>query len=238
MAKYTSADLEVWSTLFKRQRTNLEQKGSRAYLDCLDNMHPVLNANEIPDFEKIDRWFADTTGWKIEVVPGLIPVDDFFTLLAEKRFCSSTWLRTMNQLDYLEEPDMFHDIFGHIPLLSNPDFSQFAQEFGQLGKCFIGEERVIKSLQRLYWFTIEFGVIAEENKIKAYGAGIMSSFGETNRVAKKACNFLPFDIDEILAKEFHTDIMQTDYFVIESFEQLKASLKAADLEFSRKITLL
>lgn len=235
MNNYTSADLEVWKTLFERQQENLKEKGSSVYLNCLKNMHPVLNANEIPDFEKIGQWFDNHTGWKIEVVPGLIPVEDFFDLLAEKRFCSSTWLRTMEQLDYLEEPDMFHDIFGHIPLLSDPEFSDFAQRFGKLGQCFKDDERVVKELQRLYWFTIEFGVIREKGKIKSYGAGIMSSFGETNRVDAGECRFLPFDIDEVLQKYFHTDVMQEDYFVLNSFEELNKALEFANIKFSRKI---
>ena len=160
------------------------------------------------------------------MVPGLIPVEDFFNLLAQKKFCSSSWLRSMNSLDYLEEPDMFHDIFGHIPLLSNEVFSAFAHEFGVIGKRFAGNEQAMVMLQRLYWFTIEFGVILEE-QIKSYGAGIMSSFGETNRIANRECTFLDFDIQRVLRKEFRTDVMQEEYFVIDSFEMLYNSLDEA-----------
>jgi phenylalanine-4-hydroxylase len=130
MKSYTSSDLSVWKKLFERQELNLYDKVCDEYRIALKNMCDVLNANEIPNFSKIDEWFEGQTEWKIEVVPGLIPVEDFFELLANKKFCSSTWLRNMNQLDYLEEPDMFHDVFGHIPLLSNPVFSNFMQAFG------------------------------------------------------------------------------------------------------------
>lgn len=221
---YTSEDKEVWKILFNRQLNNLQSKGSRDYNAALISMSAVLNADEIPDFLKINAFFESTTQWKIEVVPGLIPVEDFFELLAQKKFCSSTWLRSKTQLDYLEEPDMFHDIFGHIPLLNNSTFSAFAHEFGKLGKSLIGNEQALIQLQRLYWFTIEFGVI-NEGGIKSYGAGIMSSFGETNRIAEHNCKFIDFSIHEVLEKAFQNDVMQEEYFVINSLEQLFESLE-------------
>jgi phenylalanine-4-hydroxylase len=236
MTNYTSTDKLVWRKLFERQMKNLETKGSQVYLDCLQDMNAILNPNQIPDFKQINDWFKTTTGWEIEVVPGLIPVDDFFDLLAEKRFCSSTWLRSMEQLDYLEEPDMFHDIFGHIPLLSNPEFSAFAQEFGKLGQAFKGDPVALIKLQRLYWFTIEFGVINENGINKSYGAGIMSSFGETNRVANQDCTILPFEIETVLNKFFESDSLQQDYFLIHKFDELKEALQATNVLLSRKIS--
>lgn len=226
MDNYTQEDFEVWRLLFERQKENLKQKGAQAYMNALEEMSEVLNRSVLPDFRAINAYFNDQTAWQIEVVPGLIPVEDFFDLLAQKKFCSSTWLRSMNSLDYLEEPDMFHDIFGHIPLLSNEVFSAFAHEFGVIGKRFAGNEQAVVMLQRLYWFTIEFGVILEE-QIKSYGAGIMSSFGETNRIANRECTFLDFDIEQVLRKEFRTDVMQEEYFVIDSFEMLYNSLDEA-----------
>ncbi|GGD89804.1 phenylalanine 4-monooxygenase [Planktosalinus lacus] len=225
MNTYTVEDQKVWKLLFDRQSENLKIKGSKDYLESLSLMRSVLNGNDIPEFKKMNRWFESKTGWKIEVVPGLIPVEDFFELLSQKRFCSSTWLRSFENLDYLEEPDMFHDTFGHIPLLANPVFSEFVYEFGKLGKEFINDTEKLVQLQRLYWFTIEFGVIKESGMIKSYGAGIISSFGETNQIFNQEANFFPFDIETILNKPFRTDVMQEDYFVIESLEQLYASLE-------------
>ncbi len=225
MNTYTAEDKKVWKLLFDRQSDNLKLKGSKDYLDSLTLMEPVLNGNDIPEFKKMNKWFESNTGWKIEVVPGLIPVEEFFELLSQKRFCSSTWLRSMKNLDYLEEPDMFHDTFGHIPLLANSVFSEFVYEFGKLGKEFINDTEKLVQLQRLYWFTIEFGVIKENGNIKSYGAGIISSFGETNQIHNQEANFLPFDIKAILNKPFRTDVMQEDYFVIESLEQLYKSLE-------------
>ncbi|MBD3637982.1 MAG: phenylalanine-4-hydroxylase [Crocinitomicaceae bacterium] len=227
MDKYTSVDFEVWKILFERQAENLKTKGSLHYTQALSDMKEVLNRSLVPDFRALNGFFQEKTGWNIHVVPGLIPVEDFFELLAQKKFCSSTWLRSMENLDYLEEPDMFHDIFGHIPLLSNEVFSAFTHEFGKLGKKHIHNPESLVKLQRLYWFTIEFGVILEE-KIKAYGAGIMSSFGETNRIANRECTFHEFDIEAILNKEFRTDVMQEEYFVIESLEQLYNCLPDAE----------
>ena len=156
---YNREDFAVWKVLFERQELNLQDKACDEYMLALDRMKPVLNSGAPPNFEEINTWFQQSTGWEIHCVPGLIPVEDFFQLLAKKKFCSSTWLRTMNQLDYLEEPDMFHDIFGHVPLLSDPIFSDFAQEFGKLGCTVLNDPEKIIMLQRLYWFTIEFGLI-------------------------------------------------------------------------------
>ena len=220
MNAYTEEDFLVWKTLFDRQLENLKEKGSRHYLIALEQMQAVLNRQVIPDFRAINGYFQETTGWSIEIVPGLIPVDEFFHLLAQKKFCSSTWLRGVENLDYLEEPDMFHDVFGHIPLLNNPIFSAFAHEFGKIGKSLKGNEIGLIQLQRLYWFTIEFGVIEEAGKIKSYGAGIMSSFGETNRIANHNCKFLDFDIEKVLNKEFWTDRLQEEYVVINNLDQL------------------
>lgn len=227
MNAYQEEDFQVWKALFDRQVENLKNKGSRHYLIALEQMKAVLNRQVIPDFRALNGFFQETTGWSIEVVPGLIPVDEFFNLLADKKFCSSTWLRGMKNLDYLEEPDMFHDVFGHIPLLNNSIFSAFAHEFGKLGKSFQGDEQALIQLQRLYWFTIEFGVIREAGKIKSYGAGIMSSFGETNRIADEECKFLEFDIEMVLNKEFWTDRLQEEYVVIENLDQLFNSLDEA-----------
>lgn len=221
--KYTAEDLQVWTTLFERQILNLQDKASVHYLNALDEMKDVLNPTILPNFNEINQWFKSSTGWEIYCVPGLIPVDEFFILLAEKKFPSSTWLRSMDKLDYLEEPDMFHDIFGHVPLLSNQVFSDFIHEFGKLGKSVIHEEGKLLMLQRLYWFTIEFGLIKEE-KIKIYGAGIMSSFGEAISSLAETTEKRIFDLEIVLNMPFITTQMQQFYFVIESLEELFESI--------------
>jgi phenylalanine-4-hydroxylase len=214
----------VWKTLFERQVENLQGKSCAAYLSCLGIMKGVLNAEQIPDFKLMNAALIKATGWTIEVVPGLIPVEDFFRLLAQRKFSASTWVRKMDQLDYLEEPDMFHDVFGHTPLLAEPKFAQFMKDFGDLGVEFIDDEEVVIQLQRLYWFTIEFGLIYENGR-KVYGAGICSSFGETTHSLSENVEVVSFDLERVINTEFKTDVVQTLYFELESFDQLFEEFK-------------
>lgn len=143
-----------------------------------------------------------------------------FLSCCRKKFCSSTWLRTWEQLDYLEEPDMFHDTFGHIPLLANPTFSKFALAFGKLGLENINDEEFLIQLQRLYWFTIEFGLMKTKNGTRIYGAGIISSFGESISSISAESTILPFNLEEIINTPFKNDEPQTTYFEIENFDVL------------------
>lgn len=232
--KYTKEDFLVWKTLFERQVLNLKDKACDEYLQALDDMGDVLHAGSIAEFTELNKWFESRTGWEIYCVPGLIPVDEFFDLLSRKKFCSSTWLRTMSQLDYLEEPDMFHDTFGHIPLLSNPVFSNFAHEFGKLGKSLAHDEEKVLMLQRLYWFTIEFGLI-NQNGLKIYGAGIASSFGESISSLESQNEKRVFEMDEVLNQMFKTDEIQNMYFVIDSFESLFESILVLTQKWSHEL---
>ena len=221
---YKEEDQLVWGTLFERQVENLQGKSCTAYLSCLEKMKGVLNPKQIPNFNLMNSTLKEATGWSIEVVPGLIPVEDFFRLLAQRKFSASTWVRKIDQLDYLEEPDMFHDVFGHTPLLADPKFAQFMKDFGDLGVEFIDDEEVVIQLQRLYWFTIEFGLI-HENGRKVYGAGICSSFGETIHSLSANVEVIPFNLDRVISTEFETDVVQTLYFELESFDQLFREFK-------------
>ena len=159
-------------------------------------------------------------------------IKKFFELLAQKKFCSSTWLRSREQLDYLDEPDMFHDIFGHIPLLSNPVYSDFIHQFGILGASFKHNEEVQVFLQRLYWFTIEFGLIQQDGTTKIYGAGILSSFGESNICLTPAKNQFEFDLEKIIHKPYDSESIQNDYFTIENLDQLFNAIKVLTTKFS------
>jgi len=229
--KYTPEDFEVWKLLFERQEINLQNKACKSYLDALKELNKVLIADEVPKFEKINEVLLAKNGWSIEVVPGLIPVEDFFELLAQKKFCSSTWLRSKAQLDYLEEPDMFHDIFGHIPLLMNESYSNFAQKLGEVGVKNIENKEIVLQLQRLYWFTIEFGLKKGTNKTEIYGAGIMSSFGESNYIYEANTEIIPFNFSSVINRPFKTDEIQSLYYEIESYDELYNSLN----EFDKKM---
>lgn len=229
--QYTGEDFLVWQKLFSRQVENLQSKSCGTYLNALEQLSEVLNPNKIPNFEELNVVLLAKTGWSIEVVPGLIPVEDFFDLLAQKKFCSSTWLRSLKQLDYLEEPDMFHDIFGHIPLFMDEAYGTFAQQLGELGSKNKGNVELINQLQRIYWFTIEFGLVNEKTT-KIFGAGIISSFGESNFVYSKKPEIKPFDLQEIINTDFCNSEIQTKYFELENLEKLYTDFNV----FAKKIS--
>lgn len=235
-SKYTNEDRRVWRTLFQRQQKNLPGKAHPEYLNCLNRLDGVLNPDNIVNFDELNEHLKAENGWSVVVVPGLIPVDDFFKLLSEKKFCSSTWLRSMDQLDYLEEPDMFHDIFGHIPLLMNSNYARFVEEFGKLGVEFGHDKTVEKQLQRLYWFTVEFGLIKMDEAKKIYGAGIISSAGETNHIFEDDIEVQPYNIEKVLNNDFVTSEIQTRYYEIESYEELFKSVKDLKETLKQKLT--
>lgn len=223
--KYTPEDQEVWNILADRQLKNLPGKAHPEYLNCLKRMESILNAESIPKFEELNQLLSDTHGWSIAVVPGLIPVERFFELLKDRKFSASTWLRNKSQLNYLEEPDMFHDIFGHIPLLMNEAYADFAQKLGVLGVKYINDKKIVTQLQRLYWFTIEFGLINHLDETLIYGAGIISSSGETDHVMNDEVEVRPYDIFDIIEQDFITSEIQTRYYALESFDQLFRSIE-------------
>jgi phenylalanine-4-hydroxylase len=236
--RYTEQDRHVWKTLFDRQHQQLQSVACSDYLRGLDLLAPVLHANAIPDIEALNKRLYALTGWKITIVPGLIPVEEFFVLLLRKQFPSSTWLRQPSQLDYLEEPDMFHDVFGHVPLLAIPKYAQFMQQFGELGTRFLYNPQLVEELQRLYWYTIEFGLVKENDKLKICGAGLASSYGETQKAIQANGKFhVPFDMRKVLKEKFENNRMQDHYYVLENMmqlfsemEELAAQLKTEELE--------
>lgn len=222
--KYTNEDHEIWSILFDRQVANLKGKCTERYFECLEAFGTSLDGSRVPDFREVNAFLERSTGWSIEVVKGLIPVSEFFDLLAVKRFPSSTWLRSRNQLDYLEEPDMFHDTFGHVPLIADPTYCQFMQAYGQLGVEHKHDLRVVTALQRVYWFTIEFGLM-KSDPAGIYGAGIISSFGETNHVYEDQIELIDFDIEKIIFTPFVNSEIQMRYFLLNDFDQLFDSIE-------------
>ncbi len=227
-SKYTPEDHGTWQILYDRQKEHLVGRAYPNFLACVDELTPEMNRSEVADFRKIVPRLQAKNGWDIEVVAGLIPVEDFFKLLSERRFCSSTWLRSRAQLDYLEEPDMFHDTFGHIPFIMDPGYARFMEEFGKLGVRYINDSAAITALQRLYWFTIEFGLIQGPDKPHIYGAGILSSYGEVDHIYTPEVEILPFNLEQIIHNHFVNSEIQMRYYILRDMDQLFASLK--DLE--------
>ncbi len=222
---YTPDDQKVWQMLFQRQMQKLPAIASVAYLDGIEKAGFV--ANHIPDFEHdTNPRLQALTGWSVVAVEGLVPIKEFFEHLADKKFPASNWLRTMEQLEYLEEPDMFHDTFGHVPLLTNQSFCDFLAEFSTISLKYINDEEAVKLLQKLYWFTVEFGLIRENNQLKTFGGGIISSSGESvYSLFSGIPERVDYSVDEILRTEVKIDAYQKKYFVIESYEQLYESLR-------------
>ncbi|WP_194777760.1 phenylalanine 4-monooxygenase [Pararhodonellum marinum] len=221
-AAYTEEDFEVWRILFERQIVNLPGAASKAYLDGIKEIN--FSSEKIANFEETNKILAKSTGWGIQVVPGLIDDDLFFGLLKHKYFPSSTWLRKMEQLDYLEEPDMFHDAFAHMPMLTNQSYVDFLQQLGGIALKHIKNKYAIELLSRIYWFTIEFGLIREEGNLRIYGAGILSSAGETKFSLSSEPAHHPYDVRKILSMPYWKDKFQDKYFVIDNYEQLYNSV--------------
>lgn len=226
-SNYTKQDFEVWKTLFNRQLELLKRNVSVEYLKALAMIN--FTQDKIPDFEEVNAVLQSTTSWSLEVVPNISEQKEFFEFLSQKKFTTTCWLRTMEQLDYLEEPDMFHDVFGHVPLLCNQSYVDFFKGISDIALRNIDNPNAIKLLGRLYWFTIEFGLIEEDGQLKIYGAGIISSKGETEHCLSKKAKQLPFDIQTIFETDYRTDVFQETYFVIDSFEQLYNSLEKIEL---------
>lgn len=212
--QYTKEHQEVWRTLFTRQYGNLKDKAVAEYIGCLDVLRPVFNEAYIPHFDLLNERLYALTGWNIIVVPGLIPAADFLSYLSERKFCSSVWLRSLEQLDYLEEPDMFHDLFGHVPLLVDRTYADFMQRLGALGKRYEQDEEAIQMLERFYWYTVEFGVVKKDNAIHIYGAGIISSFQETNSIYDRGMDIREYNLEELLSSDFTKSTLQTKYYAL------------------------
>lgn len=222
--KYTDIDQKIWHVLFEKQQLVLADKASKDFLDGIEICG--FNSLEIPKVEIINSNLVKATGWKMYVVPGLVADKPFFEYLASKKFPVSTWIRSVKELEYLEEPDMFHDFYGHVPLLSKQDFVDFIEELAKIALRYIDNPYAVELISRLYWFTVEFGLIKEDGKLKIYGAGILSSPSESFfSVNNKAVPRYRFDLQHILKTPYYKHDFQKQYFVIDSYEQLFKSLK-------------
>ncbi len=219
---YTAEDQKVWGILFDRQFPSLPQAATKEFLIGLDKVD--FKGASIPNFEETNKVLRKLTGWEIYAVPGIVEDGLFFDLMANRKFPATTWVRKMSELDYLEEPDMFHDVFAHIPLLANQSFVDFLQAISKFGQEWIDDEWAIHLLSRIYWFTIEFGLIREDGELRIYGAGILSSSGETKYSLSDKPNHFDYDVDRILDTPYRKDNMQENYFIIDSYEQLYESL--------------
>ncbi len=207
----------VWQALYNRQQGNLTQFACSEYQRGLEKLN--LSNDKIPQLTDIDKVLFDTTGWVTAAVPALISFEKFFALLANKEFPVATFIRSEDEFDYLREPDIFHEVFGHCPLLTNPSFAHFSHMYGQLGLAASKQDRVF--LARLYWFTVEFGLIRnKDNSLEIYGGGILSSPGETLYAMGDTPLIKPFNLVDVLRTPYRIDIMQPVYYAIDNIEYL------------------
>jgi phenylalanine-4-hydroxylase len=219
-ADYSRSDHEVWDTLFARQCELLPGRACQEFLDGVAKFG--LGDGGIPKFADINKVLGKATGWELVAVEGLLPDEVFFDHLAHRRFPVSWWIRKPEQLDYLSEPDLFHDLFGHVPLLLNPVFADYMQAYGRGGmKAYRIGPAALMNLTRLYWYTVEFGLIDTPQGMRIYGAGIVSSKGESiYSLDSDAPNRIGFNLERVMNTRYRIDTFQQTYFVINSFEQL------------------
>ena len=222
---YSAEEHATWRTLYLRQRELLVGRAADEFLAAQDAMG--MNEVAVPKFSDINKALKEATGWQIIGVEGLLPELDFFDHLANRRFPVTWWIRRPDQIDYIEEPDLFHDLFGHVPLLMLPIFANYMEAYGRGGlKAHgIGPE-ALRHLTRLYWYTVEFGLIQQADGLRIYGAGIVSSKGESlYSLESDSPNRIGFDLERIMRTRYRIDTYQKTYFVIHSFEQLMSATR-------------
>ena len=222
-ADYRAEDHAIWRTLFERQSRLLPGRACDEYVAGLQRLG--VAADGIPDFQRLSDILERATGWRIVAVPGLVPDDVFFRHLAERRFPATNWIRRPEQMDYLQEPDVFHDVFGHVPVLMHPVFADYMQAYGRGGLKALGLG-ALPYLARLYWYTVEFGLIRTAEGLRIYGSGIVSSRAETLYCLESGTpNRIDFDLMRVMQTQYRIDDLQECYFIIDSFDRLFAETR-------------
>jgi phenylalanine-4-hydroxylase len=216
--RYTAQDHATWQTLFHRQNELLKGRMVDEFFDGLSALGITLD--DIPDFRAINAVLAKATGWQVVAVPGLVPDEVFFAHLAARRFPAGYWIRNPDHLDYIEEPDVFHDVFGHVPMLMQPRYADYMAAYGRAGLAYAGQP-ALKSLARLYWYTVEFGLMRTRAGLRIFGAGIASSAGESVYCLESPQPLrVAFDTDRVMRTNYVIDHFQDIYFVLSGYDDL------------------
>lgn len=216
--KYTAAEHATWKTLFERQTRLLPNLACDEFVQGMRDL--PMRADEIPDFRRLSEVLMQRTGWQIVAVPGLVPDDVFFEHLANRRFPAGNFIRRPDQLDYLQEPDVFHDVFGHVPMLMNPALADFIQAYGKGG---LRAQKLgsLPQLARVYWYTVEFGLLQQRGQLRLYGAGIASSYTESEFcIQSSSPNRIRFQLERVMRTNYRIDDFQETYFVIRDLDEL------------------
>jgi phenylalanine-4-hydroxylase len=225
--RYSPEEHRVWQTLFERQSRLLPGRACDAFIQGLRDL--PISVDAIPNFALVNESLMARTGWQLVAVSGLLPDEVFFTHLAHRRFPAGRFIRGAAQLDYLQEPDVFHDVFGHVPMLMNPVMADFIQAYGQ-GGLRAQSLGVLKHLARVYWYTVEFGLVEQAEGVRIYGAGLASSFAETQfALLDPSPNHLRFELERVMRTDYRIDDFQESYFVLSGLDAL---LKLAQIDFA------
>ena len=227
---YTPDQHLAWSLLYERRMATLGETGSRVFLDGAATIG--LGPTTVPDLAEVNGRLAPRTGWRAVPVSGFLPAKEFFACLAERRFPTTVTVRPLESLDYLPEPDIFHDVFGHVPLHADPVFGDFLQQFGRAASMARRDEDV-EAMARLFWFTVEFGLVQEGGRVKVYGSGLISSQGDATNALSDRCDRRPFVLDEVLVQRFEIDRLQDVLFVVDDFRQLFEAVDEAGRRLER-----
>lgn len=228
-AHYDPEAHAVWHSLYERRMTTLRDTGSEVFLQGIDRIG--LSSHHVPDLADVNRRLAALTTWQAVGVRGFIPAAQFFRCLSLRRFPTTLGVRPRSQLDYLPEPDIFHDVFGHVPLHAEPVFADFLERFGTLGAAARTDEET-QALARLFWFTVEFGLIDEGDTTRVYGSGLISSHGDAANALGTTCERRPFSLDAVIAQPFEIDHFQNVLFVVPSFDELYRAVEELGARFA------
>jgi phenylalanine-4-hydroxylase len=223
--KYATEQHCVWSELVRRRLPQVQEYACREYLEGYDIIG--LSNDRLPNLGEITARLKPRTGWSTTAVSGFLPADAFFEMLDARMFPTTTWLRSRDSLAYIPEPDIFHDVFGHVPMHAHPVFADFLQHYGSVC-AHISDAQVLERLGRLFWYTVEFGLMRQDKKIKVYGSGVISSHGECTNVIEGGCEVRPFSLEEVLETPVKVDELQKVLFAIDSFDQIYEAMHEAE----------
>jgi phenylalanine-4-hydroxylase len=222
---YTPEQHAIWAELVNRRMPQLQEHACQEYLDGFRQIG--LQENQLPDLKAVSALLQPRTGWQSTPVSGFLPADAFFEMLAARMFPTTTWLRSRDSMEYTPEPDIFHDVFGHVPMHAHPVFADFLESYGKICAS-LTDPQDLERMGRLFWFTVEFGLIRQNGAIKVYGSGLVSSHGECSRVLAGGCEVKDFDLDAVLNQEFQTSEMQPVLYAVQSFDQIYEATKLAE----------
>jgi len=228
-AAYTTEQHGTWAELVRSRMPQLEESAAQEYLDGFDSL--CLPYDRLPNLAAVSAKLERRTGWNATPVSGFMPAPAFFEMLAARRFPTTTWLRSRDSLEYTPEPDIFHDVFGHVPMHAHPVFADFLASYGQLCSRIQEDNQddaILERIGRVFWYTVEFGLIRQHGQIKVYGSGLISSNAECSNVLHEGCEVRPFSLDEVLRTPVKVDEMHHLLFAIDSFDQIYEAVRTLE----------